>query len=104
MCAFMHRLDQNQEGLMETEPLTENIYIYGKKHASTLFNFSVTCIIITRVCDPDRPLSTGRGTSWCVCRRERLKEEAGPTGWREMSFIWWVTPMNTDACNLDILI
>lgn len=94
---------------METEPLTQNIYIYGKKHASTSFNFNkfstcATCIIITCVCDPDRPLSTGRGISWCVCRKERLKEEAGPTGWREMSFIWWVTPMNIDLCNLDSLI
>ncbi|XP_036841596.1 retinol-binding protein 1 isoform X1 [Oncorhynchus mykiss] len=35
-----------------------------------------------------RPLSHGRETIWCVCRRERKKEEAGPIGWRGMSFIW----------------
>ncbi|XP_013867060.1 retinol-binding protein 1 isoform X1 [Austrofundulus limnaeus] len=44
--------------------------------------------VMSRWCGESRPPSTGRETSWCVFRRERLKEEVGPTGWMEMSFIW----------------
>lgn len=68
------------------------ICVNERKLASALLSLNKTMCsnhIFSLTHDTRRPLSPGRETSWCVCRRERLKEEAGPTGWTEMSCIWW---------------
>lgn len=37
--------------------------------------------------------STGKMISWCVFRKERRRTEGGLTGFRETSFIWYMTAL-----------
>lgn len=43
----------------------------------------------TNLCSVFRPQWAGKETNLFVYRKERKRDEAGPTGWKATSSIWW---------------